>query len=619
MNQVKGVIFDFAGTTIDYGCFAPLKGFIDGFASKNVSITPEEARGPMGLLKVDHIRALTAIPHINKELQNNLGHSVTDDDVMEIYHVFEDVLLKNLVQYSDIKPFVVDCVDYLREKGIKIGSTSGYTREMMDFILPEVREKGYSPDYTVCADEVTKGRPAPYMIWQNMNALQIDNPRQVVKVGDTVADIKEGLSAETWTVGVVMGSSEMGLTEEEEKSLPKEELAKRKDVVKQRFYKAGADYIIDDLSELPNVIEKINDQLAEQEDHKLLTPGPLTTRKSVKLAQLADHCTWDDDYKKLTISVMNDITDICANTDEYATVLLQGSGSYAVEAMIQTFCKDDEKLLIVENGAYGKRMVKQAELAHKNYCVLSFDMCSAIDPEAVKNILESEPSIKTVMFVHSETTSGVINPIKEIASIAKAAGKTVLVDTMSSFAAYETNMKEWGIDALAASANKCLEGLPGLSFVIARKDLFEAKSNSKSLCLDLCDQYKGLYPDGKFRFTSPTTILLALRRAIDLYKMEGGLAARKERYAANHKVLMEETRKLGIKAIVDEKYQSYIITTFALEDISFEKMYTHLKKNGFVIYPGKLTDIPTFRIGTIGDIYPSDIKKLCDCIKAYKK
>ena len=617
MNRIEAVIFDWAGTTVDYGCFAPLKGFIDAFASKGVTLTPAEARGPMGLLKIDHIRALAAIPHIQAQLEKNLGHAVTDTEIMELYHVFEDTLLENLVAYSTVKPYVVETVAALRKRGIRIGSTSGYTRAMMDRITAHVAKQGYAPDCCVCADEVTRGRPHPFMMWKNMNALDVTDPRHVIKVGDTVSDIKEGLSADAWTVGVVMGSSELGLNEEEVQSLAPEELAARKKEAFARFYAAGADYVIDDMRELPGIVDQINAQLLELEPHKLLTPGPLTTRRSVKLAQLADHCTWDDAYKQLTISVMNDITKICANTDEYATVLLQGSGSYAVEAMIHTFCRDDEKLLIIENGAYGKRMIQQATMAGKNFTVLSFDMCTAIDPEAVRKKLAEEPDIKTVMFVHSETTSGLINPLKEIAGIAKAAGKTVLVDTMSSFGAYETDMKSFGIDALASSANKCLEGLPGLAFVVASKTLLEGKSASKSLCLDLCDQYRYLYPDGKFRFTSPTTILLALRRALDLYMLEGGLAARRARYQANHDTLIAGMRRLGIASIVPEQWQSYIITTFDLGQISFTDMYAQLKEHGYVIYPGKLTDKPTFRIGTIGDLYPKDYEDLCRCLEDY--
>lgn len=211
MKHIEAVIFDWAGTTVDYGCFAPLKGFIDAFASKGVALTPAEARGPMGLLKIDHIRALAAIPHIKAELEQNLGHAVTDDDINELYNVFESTLLENLVAYSTVKPYVTETVDALRSQGICIGSTSGYTRAMMDRITSHVAKQGYEPDCCVCADEVSRGRPYPYMMWKNMSELDIADPRRVVKVGDTVSDIREGVSADAWTVGVVMGQASSDL------------------------------------------------------------------------------------------------------------------------------------------------------------------------------------------------------------------------------------------------------------------------------------------------------------------------------------------------------------------------------------------------------------------------
>jgi 2-aminoethylphosphonate-pyruvate transaminase len=190
---------------------------------------------------------------------------------------------------------------------------------------------------------------------------------------------------------------------------------------------------------------------------------------------------------------------------------------------------------------------------------------------------------------------------------------------MSSFAAYEIDMPGLGIDALAASSNKCLEGLPGLGFVIVRKSLLEKRKNrSYSHCLDLFDQYEGLYKGGgKFRFTSPTNVLLALRQAIDEYEKEGGLAARSARYMENHKTLVEGLEKLGIHAIVEPEHQSYIITTFALDSLDFKEIYKTLKAKGFVIYPGKMTDTPTFRLGSIGDVYPSDMEALVGAIGEY--
>lgn len=631
--KIKAVIFDWAGTTIDYGCFAPLAGFVDGFASKGVKITSEEARKPMGMLKLDHTRAIAEMPRVRADFAEKNGHEPTENDVLEIYGVFEKTLMENILSYTEIKRGVCRVVERLRESGVKIGSTTGYTREMMDRIIDRVAENGYRPDTCVCADEVTAGRPYPYMIWRNLTQLGVSDPRLAVKVGDTVSDIEEGKAAGVWTVGVIMGSSELGMTEDEAAACGSAKLDAAIRRVRRTYYKAGADYVIMDMDGLPAVIAEIEGRLAQSAPRKLLTPGPLTTKRSVKNAMLADHCTWDEEYKQITRGIMERLVRIAAASAEpeaYAAVLLQGSGSYAVEAMIHSFCRRGEKLLILVNGEYGKRMVRQAEMAGKTFDTMTFDMRGVIDVSAVERRLNEDADIKTVLFVHSETTSGLINPLKELAQLAKSKGKAVLVDAMSSFGAYEIDMEGWGIDALASSANKCLEGLPGLAFVIAKKELLEAAEGvSGSHCLDLYDQYVGLVPGGgKFRFTSPTNVVLALEQALREYEAEGGQRARLERYTENHRELVRGMEALGIRAIVPEKWQSVIITTFALSakasdsgaetELSFKEMYEQLKQRGFVIYPGKLTAQPTFRVGTIGDIYPEDIRELCeaaaDCV-----
>jgi len=315
---------------------------------------------------------------------------------------------------------------------------------------------------------------------------------------------------------------------------------------------------------------------------------------------------------------MDDITRISAD-DDYASVLLQGSGSYAVEAMINCLCRGRKKILFLVNGEYGKRMLSIAECARKNYEALAFDMTKPIDVGAVEKKLKSDADIKTVVFVHCETTTGVINPLEKITRLAKSHGKKVLIDAMSGFGAYEIDMPGLGVDALAASSNKCLEGPPGLSFVIAKKTLLDkCEGKSRSHSLDLFDQYRGLYAGGgKFRFTSPTSVLLALRQAIDEYKKEGGLPARRARYAENRRVLTEGLAGLGIRSIVEPEHQSYIITTFELGDIDFVKMYDYLKQKSFIIYPGKLTDVPTFRIGSIGNVFPDDMRALVTVIREY--
>ena len=607
-GTIKAVIFDWAGTTVDYGCFAPVKGFIDGFKSIGINITNEMARKPMGLLKMDHTRAIAAM----------LPEPITEEQILKAYEVFEKSLFANIDQHCDIKDYVVETVAALREQGIKIGSTTGYTSKMMERVIPKAAEQGYSPDFCIAPDQTVKGRPYPYMIWNNLMQFGISVPREAVKVGDTAADIAEGLNADCWTVGVIMGSSELGLNRDEVAGLSCDELKDRKAAVRAAYYKAGADYIIDEMDELPGVIADINRRLAQNASRKLLTPGPLTTRYSVKHAMLTDHCTWDDEYKKITVSVLNDITKIAANGD-YAAVLLQGSGSYAVEAMINCLCKQDEKILFLVNGEYGKRMVTTAKNSKRTFDVVYFDETKAVDAGRLEEILQSDNDIKTVMFVHCETTTGVLNPLEKLVTIAKAYGKTVLADTMSSLGAYEIDMAGLDIDAIAASANKCLEGLPGLAFVIAKKELIkDSCGNSFSHSLDLYDQYKGLYEgEGKFRFTSPTNVLLALRQAIDEYKKEGGLAARKQRYMENHKALAEGLAELGIKPIVAPEEQSYIITTFELGNIDFTRMYNHLKEKGFIIYPGKLTALPTFRIGNIGNIFPDDMRELVKAIEEY--
>jgi len=454
----------------------------------------------------------------------------------------------------------------------------------------------------------TKGRPYPYMIWENLKQFGISEPREAIKVGDTTADIQEGKNANCWTVGVIMGSSELGFTRDEVKALSAEELKKHKKRVRASYYKAGADYIIDDMNELLDVVADINKKLKLNADRKLLTPGPLTTRYSVKNAMLTDHCTWDDEYKAITASVIKDITNISANED-YTTVLLQGSGTYAVESMISSLCGNDKKILFLVNGEYGKRMLTIADKLGKNYTALEFEMTEPLDVKVVEEELKNNTDIETVVFVHCETTTGIINPLKELVRLAKFYDKKVLIDAMSSFGAYEIDMPTLDIDSLASSSNKCLEGLPGLGFVVVKKSLLEkCAGNALSHSLDLYDQHKSFSDSkGKFRFTSPTNVLLALRQALDNYKMEGGLEARKNRYIENHKVLVEGLEKLGFKAIVKPEYQSHIITTFELGDLDFSKLYEALKEEGFVIYPGKLTTKPTFRLGNIGDVYPDDM------------
>jgi len=613
--MIEAVIFDWAGTTIDYGSFAPVKSFIDAFVKYGVAITAAEARAPMGLLKIDHTRAIANIPRVRDAFIRQYGRAATEEDIQRIYGDFTKTLMENIGDHTDIKDHVMETATELRNRGIKIGSTTGYTRKMMEAIRPLAAAHGYAPDYSAAPDEFPRGRPYPYMIWRNMTELAVANPRHVIKVGDTEADIKEGLNANTWTAAIITGSNEMGLTREEAAALTPSELEERKRRARKVFYQAGADYIIDDMDELMGVIDDMNLRLEREKQRKLMTPGPLTTKASVKNAMLTDHCTWSDEYKQIARGVCNEITNISAD-ESYATVLFQGSGSYAVESMINSLCAPDQKILFLVNGEYGKRMLRIADMAGKKYDALMFDPCTPVDGAMLEDRLQVDSEIYTVVFAHCETTTGILNPLDELVRIAKQQGKTVLVDAMSSFAAYGIDMPGLGIDALAASANKCLEGLPGLSFVIAKKTMLDSgRSHANSHCLDLFDQYAGLYAGGgKFRFTSPTNILLALEQAIKEYHKEGGLAARAERYKENHAILTSGLADAGIKSLVDPEDQSYIITTFDLGTMDFKTIYNMVKAKGFVIYPGKMTDTPTFRIGNIGDVYPADMMRLVEAV-----
>jgi phosphonoacetaldehyde hydrolase len=264
MNRIEAVIFDWAGTTVDYGCFAPVKVFMDIFKLAGIEVTMEEARAPMGMLKIDHIRTMLSMPRISGLWEEEHGRPFGEEDVEALYATFETTLLANLADYTDPIPHVIDAVENLRDRGLKIGSTTGYTNSMMEIVVPHADRKGYRPDFYITADDTNSlGRPFPYMIFRNMEALQLTTPSKVVKVGDTASDMKEGVNAGVWTVGVIEGSSEMGLTQEEVESLSETEKDAVRTKVEQVFYTNGADFTIRTMKELPELIERINEKIEQ--------------------------------------------------------------------------------------------------------------------------------------------------------------------------------------------------------------------------------------------------------------------------------------------------------------------------------------------------------------------
>ena len=359
-------------------------------------------------------------------------------------------------------------------------------------------------------------------------------------------------------------------------------------------------------------------------NYKLLTPGPLTTTDTVKKEMLFDHCTWDDDYKVITQEIRKKLLELAhVSEDDYTAVLMQGSGTFGVESVLTSVIGADEKLLICANGAYGERMediVKHAgidyEICHERYDRVP-------DADKVKEILKNDPAITHVSMVHSETTSGILNDIESVAKVVKESGRTMIVDAMSSFGGVDIPVGDWGIDFIISSANKCIQGVPGFSFIIASKQkLIESKGKARSLSLDLYDQWETMNKDGKWRFTSPTHVVLAFSQALKELDEEGGIPARHQRYVENNRLLIEKMKELGIRPYIDAEHQGPIITTFFCPEnagFSFTDMYQYIKERGYAIYPGKVTEADTFRIGNIGEIYKEDILKVSELIREFLK
>lgn len=356
----------------------------------------------------------------------------------------------------------------------------------------------------------------------------------------------------------------------------------------------------------------------------LLTPGPLTTSQTVKEAMLTDWCTWDEAYNlHIVEEIRKSLVSLATqHTGDYTSILLQGSGTYCVEAVIGSVIKPGDKLLILSNGAYGDRMGNIAEYHGISYDMLAFDETEQVSVSYVDDYLSHNAEITHVAVVHCETTTGVLNPLKEIAHLVKMHGKKLIVDAMSSFGGVPLDVHELGIDFLISSANKCIQGVPGFGFIIARcSELLHCKGVSKSLSLDIYDQWEAMEKGhGKWRFTSPTHVVRAFKQAMDELAEEGGVEVRHNRYCENHRVLVDGMRSLGFQTLLPDEIQSPVITSFLYPhvDFNFKAFYTQLKERGFVIYPGKISQADTFRIGNIGDVHPEDFRQLIEIIRECK-
>ncbi len=354
-------------------------------------------------------------------------------------------------------------------------------------------------------------------------------------------------------------------------------------------------------------------------DYLLLTPGPLSTTATVRAAMLQDSCTWDADYNLGVVEpIRRELVRLATGPEyesDYSAVLLQGSGSYVVESVLGSAIGADECLLIINNGAYGARMGEMARCLGLRHHELDCGETTRPEPAAIDAMLARHPEITHLAMVHCETTTGMLNPLDEVAELCQRRGIRLIVDAMSSFGGIPIDMGRLGIEFLISSANKCIQGVPGFGFVIARRAALTAcAGRARSVSLDLHAQWQTMEQQGgKWRFTSPTHTVLAFAQALRELDEEGGIAARHQRYSENQRILVAGMAELGFAPLLPEEWQSPIITAFyspAHPDYRFADFYQRLKGQGFVIYPGKVSQADCFRIGNIGDVTPARVRAL---------
>jgi 2-aminoethylphosphonate-pyruvate transaminase len=354
-------------------------------------------------------------------------------------------------------------------------------------------------------------------------------------------------------------------------------------------------------------------------DPWLLTPGPLTTSPSVKEAMLHDLGSRDVGFIAVNRRMRERLVAIAGAQGTHVCVPLQGSGTFVVEAMLGSFVPRGGKLLILINGAYGKRMAKICDYLGRAYVIQETAEDVPVDPLALDKALAGDPAITHVAVVQCETTSGILNPVAAVAEVVARHGRALLIDAMSAFGAVALDAGSVPYDALVASSNKCLEGSPGMGFCIARQAALEAtKGNSPSLALDLYDQWQAMEKNGQWRFTPPTHCILAFDQALNEFEAEGGVRGRGGRYRANCKILVEGMRALGFQTLLPDELQAPIIVTFHTPSdprFDFEAFYDALRRKGYVIYPGKLTVADSFRIGCIGRLGAAEMRGALESIK----
>lgn len=338
----------------------------------------------------------------------------------------------------------------------------------------------------------------------------------------------------------------------------------------------------------------------------LLTPGPLTTSERTRAAMLRDWGSWDEDFNQITRRIRQRLLAIAAAEATHECVPMQGSGTFAVEAAIGTLVPRGGHVLVPSNGAYCARIERLCATLGRRVTTIGYSESQPVRALDVEQALAADESITHVALVHCETGTGVLNPLHEVAAVTARHGRSLIVDAMSSFGAIGIDARSTPFDAVVAASGKCLEGVPGMGFVIVRRTVLEqARGHSHSLALDLHEQWTYMEKTAQWRFTPPTHVVAALDAAIAQYQDEGGLTARGARYARNCRELIDGMRALGFRTYLDDSVQAPIIVTFhAPQDPAYEfrTFYQEVKKRGYILYPGKLTQLETFRIGCMGQL-----------------
>jgi 2-aminoethylphosphonate-pyruvate transaminase len=359
--------------------------------------------------------------------------------------------------------------------------------------------------------------------------------------------------------------------------------------------------------------------VAQSQDPWLLTPGPLTTSLKTKQAMLHDWGSRDASFIETNRRVRNEILAIVNAEKTHVCVPMQGSGTFAVEATIATLLPRDGKALILVNGAYGQRMTKMLDYMGRAYIVLETLEDTQPSLTELEDTLKADSTITHVLVVHCETTSGILNPLEEVAEIVAKHSRSLIIDAMSAFGAIPLSTKNIQFDAVMASSNKCLEGVPGMGFAVIRQSALErCQGNAHSLSLDMYEQWITMENTNQWRFTPPTHVIVALDAAISQFVDAGGVEGRNKRYSNNRKILVGGMRGMGFETLLPDHLQAPIIVTFKMPtnpNFNFQFFYDQLKDKGFIIYPGKLTVSPSFRIGCIGNLGADQMEGVLTAVK----